>query len=48
MATQAQSNPAMKDKLVRWGQSVGDATVTDVVKGIVKFAIRTATGIPLP
>jgi len=47
MATQAQNNPTMKDKLVKWGQSLGDATVSDVVKGIVKLAIRSA-GIPLP
>jgi uncharacterized protein YjbI with pentapeptide repeats len=47
MATQAQSNPKMKDKLLKWGQSLGDATVNDVVKGVVKLAIRSA-GIPLP
>jgi biotin operon repressor len=47
MATQAQNNSVMKDKLVKWGQSLGDATVSDVVKGIVKLAIRSA-GIPLP
>lgn len=47
MATQAQSNPTMKDKLLKWGQSLGDATVSDVVKGSVKLAIRSA-GIPLP
>ncbi|MGB3787971.1 MAG: HEAT repeat domain-containing protein [Phormidesmis sp.] len=47
MANQAHSNPTMKDKLVKWGQSVGDATVSDVVKEVVKLAIRSA-GIPLP
>ena len=47
MATQAQNNPTTKDKLVKWGKSLGDATVSDVVKGIVKLAIRSA-GIPLP
>ncbi|MBW4626272.1 MAG: hypothetical protein KME49_12395 [Brasilonema octagenarum HA4186-MV1] len=47
LATQAQNNPTMKDKLVKWGQSLGDATVSDVVKGVVKLAIRSA-GIPLP
>jgi HEAT repeats len=47
MANQAQNNPKMKDKLVKWGQSLGDATVSDVVKGVVKLAIRSA-GIPLP
>lgn len=47
MGTQAQNNLTMKNKLLRWGQSLGDATVTDVVKGVVKLAIRSA-GIPLP
>ncbi|MBO3458478.1 pentapeptide repeat-containing protein [Aetokthonos hydrillicola Thurmond2011] len=47
IATQAQNDPTIKDKLVRWGQSLGDATVSDVVKGAVKLAIRSA-GIPLP
>ncbi len=47
MATQAQTNPTVKDKLLKWGQSLGDATVSDVVKGAVKLAIRSA-GIPLP
>ena len=47
MTSQTQSNPTMKDKLVKWGQSLGDATVSDVVKGAVKLAIRSA-GIPLP
>lgn len=47
VANQAQNNPTMRDKLVKWGQSLGDATVSDVVKGAVKLAIRSA-GIPLP
>jgi hypothetical protein len=47
MATQAQNNPTMKSKLLKWGQSLGDATVSEVVKGTVKLAIRSA-GIPLP
>lgn len=47
IAAQAVSNPTMKTKLLNWGQSLGDATVSDVVKGIVKLAIRSA-GIPLP
>jgi hypothetical protein len=46
MATQAQ-NPTVRNKLARWGQSLGDATVSDVVKSAVKLAIRSA-GIPLP
>ncbi len=47
IATQAHDNSTMKNKLVKWGQSLGDATVSEVVKGIVKLAIRSA-GIPLP
>ena len=47
LVTQAQNNPTMKAKLVKWGQSLGDATVSDVVKGAVKLAIRSV-GIPLP
>jgi ribosomal protein L18 len=47
IANQAQKNSTVKDKLVKWGQSLGDATVSDVVKGAVKLAIRSA-GIPLP
>jgi polyhydroxyalkanoate synthesis regulator phasin len=47
IATQAQNDPTAKEKLVKWGQSIGTATVTDVVKGAVKLAIRLA-GIPIP
>jgi hypothetical protein len=51
IATQAQSNLAVKNKLVKWGQSLGDAaakaTVSDVVKGVVKLALA-ASGLPLP
>lgn len=47
VAAQAQKNPTMRSKLIKWGQSLGDATVSDVVKGAVKLAIRSA-GIPLP
>jgi hypothetical protein len=47
MATHAQTNSTVRDKLLRWGQSLGDATVSDVVKSAVKLAIRSA-GIPLP
>jgi len=46
LANQAQNNPTVRDKLVKWGQSLGDATVTDVVKGVVKLALRAA-GIPI-
>ena len=47
IANQAKNSPKMRDKLVNWGQSVGNATITDVVKGAVMLAIRSA-GIPLP
>lgn len=47
IANQAKGDSTMKEKLLRWGQSLGDATVSDVVKGTVKLAIRSA-GIPLP
>lgn len=47
IATQSQKNPTIKEKLLKWGQSLGDATVSDVVKGTVKLAIRSA-GLPLP
>ena len=47
IATQAQDNSTIKNKLVKWGQSLGDATVSEVVKEIVKLAIRSA-GIPIP
>lgn len=47
VAAQAQKNPTVRDKLIKWGQSLGDATVSDVVKGVVKLGIRSA-GIPLP
>jgi hypothetical protein len=47
VATQAQKNPIVRDKLIKWGQSLGDATISDVVKGVVKLGIRSA-GIPLP
>lgn len=47
MANQSKNNPKIKEKLINWSQSVGNATITDVVKGAVKLAIRSA-GIPLP
>lgn len=47
IVNQANNNPKMKEKLISWGQSLGNATITDVVKGAVKLAIRSA-GIPLP
>ena len=47
MAERAQNDPTMKDKLIRWGQSLGDTTANDVIKELVKLAIRAA-GLPLP
>jgi hypothetical protein len=47
MANQAQNDPTLKNKLIKWGQSLGNATVTDVAKGVVKMALRSA-GLPLP
>jgi HEAT repeats len=47
MAEKAKADPTAKEKLLKWGQSLGDATVTDVVKGVVKLALRSA-GLPLP
>lgn len=47
LAEQAKQDPTMLDKLVMWGQRLGDATVTDVVKGVVKLALRSV-GVPLP
>lgn len=47
IATQAQKDPTAKEKLIKLGESIGTATVTDVVKGAVKLAIRLA-GIPIP
>jgi hypothetical protein len=47
IANRASSDPKMKDKLIKWAGSLAEATVSDVVKGVVKLAIRLA-GIPLP
>jgi uncharacterized protein YjbI with pentapeptide repeats len=50
-ATQAQSNPTVKNKLMRWGQYLGDAAangvVGDVAVEVIKLALRLS-GIPLP
>ncbi|WP_445247632.1 hypothetical protein [Microcoleus sp. OTE_8_concoct_300] len=48
IATQAKENLALEKKLRKWGQSLADATVSDVVKSVVKLAIHSATGISLP
>lgn len=47
MATEAKKDPEMMNKLINWVQSLANTTVSDVVKGSVKLAIRSA-GIPLP
>jgi hypothetical protein len=47
IAKQAEADPTVKAKLLKWGQSLGDATVTDVVKEVVELALRSA-GLPLP
>jgi len=47
LADQAKKDDAMLGNLVKWGQKLGDATVTDVVKGVVKLALRSA-GVPIP
>ena len=47
IATQAQNDPKIKDKLLKWGQSLENPRVSDVVKAIIKLSIRSA-GISLP
>ncbi len=47
LAEQAMQDPTTLGKLMMWGQKLGDATITDVVKGVVKLALRSA-GVPLP
>jgi hypothetical protein len=46
LATQAQSNPTVKHKLVKWGQSLGDTaaktTVSEAAKTVVKLALTLA------
>lgn len=46
LAEQAKKDPTTLGKLVMWGQKLGDATVTDVVKGVVKMALK-GVGVPL-
>ncbi len=47
IANAAQKDPDIMDKLVQWAKSMGSSAASDVVKGLVKLAIRFA-GIPLP
>ena len=42
IANQAQQNPGLSDKLRRWAQSLGEATVSDMAKAVIKLAIRSA------
>ncbi len=46
LASPAQSNPTVKDKLVKWGQSLGDAaaktTVSEAATAVVKLALALA------
>jgi hypothetical protein len=46
IAAEAEKNKNMKEKLFQWGVSLASATVSDVVKGIVKLACNLV-GIPL-
>jgi len=51
LATQAEVNPTVMGKLVKWGQSLADTasqtTVSEAAKSIVKLALQMS-GIPLP
>lgn len=47
IALEAKDNPEMRTKLVKWGQSLGNVAVSEIVRGIVKLAIRSL-GFPLP
>jgi hypothetical protein len=47
IATQAQNDSTVKEKLIKWGQLIGTATVTDVAKGVFKLAL-IHLGIHLP
>ena len=51
LAKQAEANPTVMGKLVKWGQSLADTasktTVSEAAKGVVKLALQMS-GIPLP
>lgn len=51
LATEAQINPSVRDKLVKWGQSLGDAaaktTVSEAATAVVKLALTLAGISPL-
>lgn len=46
LASEAKKDPNVREKLQKWGESLASTTVSDVVKGIVKLACKSA-GIPL-
>lgn len=51
LAKQAETNPTVMGKLVKWGQSLADTagktTVSEAAKGVVKLALQMS-GIPIP
>jgi hypothetical protein len=51
LATQSRSDPSVRYKLVKWGQSLGDAaaktTVTEAATAVVKLALTLAGISPL-
>ncbi len=51
LAKQAETNPTVMGKLVKWGQSLADTagktTVSEAVKGVIKIGLQMS-GIPLP
>jgi len=51
IAKQAEANPNVREKLIKWGQSLADTagktTVSEAVKGVLKLAAQMS-GIPLP
>lgn len=51
LAKQAEANPTVMGKLVKWGQSLADTasktTVSEAAKGVVKLALQMS-GVPLP
>jgi transcriptional regulator with XRE-family HTH domain len=51
LAKQAEANPTVMGKLVKWGQSLaytpGKTTVSEAEKGVIEFALHKS-GIPLP
>lgn len=51
LSKQAEANPTVMGKLVKWGQSLADTasktTVSEAAKGVVKLALQMS-GVPLP